>query len=254
MTIMPIKKKNFELYPVNWRKISWWIINVRADNRCEGILEDGTRCEAKNHELHPTTGKTVVLSVAHLDHNPKNSDEDLPEDAPIEQSNLRAFCQRCHNRWDREHRNESIKQTYKVKHGEETEQEGPRSIECIETEGAQLAETEFIETIETAGEEPLDELIIRKSQELQKEYRDILMLPAEQFKTMQVQTRLTICKQKLGVVEKLISISKSLRELDLVKKRFLNEVPVHIPSAPENGPIRGRAIRKFLTHKNGNTP
>src|SRR5436190_7221036 len=105
---MPIKKENFALYPHNWRKISWWIINIRAQNRCEGILENGEHCGAVNKKMHPVTFKKVVLSVAHLDHNPQNSDQDLPPDAPLEQSNMRAFCQRCHNRWDREHRNESI--------------------------------------------------------------------------------------------------------------------------------------------------
>lgn len=37
----------------------------------------------------------VVLTVAHLDHTPENNDP----------TNLRAFCQFCHNRYDRAHRN-----------------------------------------------------------------------------------------------------------------------------------------------------
>src|SRR5262245_21912841 len=102
---MPIKKENLERYPKDWRKISWWIIHVRAANVCEGIYENGDKCLAENHKPHPITGKKVVLSVAHLDHCPENSDQDLtPEEAAdLSKSNMRAFCQLCHNRWDREH-------------------------------------------------------------------------------------------------------------------------------------------------------
>jgi hypothetical protein len=35
----------------------------------------------------------IILTVAHLDHQPENCDE----------SNLLAMCQRCHLRYDREH-------------------------------------------------------------------------------------------------------------------------------------------------------
>lgn len=39
---------------------------------------------------HPETGSKVVLTVAHLDHQPENCADD----------NLRAWCQRCHNVYD----------------------------------------------------------------------------------------------------------------------------------------------------------
>ena len=39
---------------------------------------------------HPETGSTVVLTIAHMDQDPGNNDR----------ANLRALCQRCHNRWD----------------------------------------------------------------------------------------------------------------------------------------------------------
>ena len=39
----------------------------------------------------------VVLTVAHLDHTPENCDP----------SNLRALCQRCHNKYDAKHRAET---------------------------------------------------------------------------------------------------------------------------------------------------
>lgn len=39
----------------------------------------------------------IVLTVAHLDHTPENCSPD----------NLRALCQRCHNRYDAKHRAET---------------------------------------------------------------------------------------------------------------------------------------------------
>jgi len=72
-------------YPGNWEEISKRIRN-RAGNRCEF-------CGAENYKPHPVTGSKVVLTVAHLDHNPQNCADD----------NLRALCQRCHLRYDVEH-------------------------------------------------------------------------------------------------------------------------------------------------------
>lgn len=53
----------------------------------------GPRCAAVHGEPHPVTDSDVVLTVAHLDHDPANN----------ERSNLRAMCQRCHLAYDREH-------------------------------------------------------------------------------------------------------------------------------------------------------
>ena len=39
----------------------------------------------------------IVLTIAHLDHTPEHCNPD----------NLRALCQRCHNRYDAEHRKET---------------------------------------------------------------------------------------------------------------------------------------------------
>lgn len=53
------------------------------------------------HEaLHPDTGSIVVLTVAHLDHVPENCADD----------NLKAMCQRCHNRYDAPMRRAGIRQ------------------------------------------------------------------------------------------------------------------------------------------------
>lgn len=70
------------LYPPNWNQISH-SIRERAGDRCEF-------CGAANHQPHPVTGSRVVLTVAHLDHNPANCAPD----------NLRALCQKCHLTYD----------------------------------------------------------------------------------------------------------------------------------------------------------
>jgi hypothetical protein len=99
--LMPILPENIKRYPLNWRAISNDIRFGRADFRCEcngecGINHGG-RCNERHSSLHSETGNKVVLTVAHLDHQPEN----------CKSGNLKAMCQRCHNRYDREHRNET---------------------------------------------------------------------------------------------------------------------------------------------------
>lgn len=105
---MPIRAGNKQRYPQDWKRIRAAILE-RAKDRCEF-------CGAPNHALGhwgddqfvrvpkriaQTPGICyirgicrkvirIVLTVAHLDHTPENCD---PE-------NLRALCQRCHNRYD----------------------------------------------------------------------------------------------------------------------------------------------------------
>jgi hypothetical protein len=89
---MPIRPCEQSRYPANWREISARI-KARAGFRCEsapGLLP----CRAREGERHPITHSVVVLTVAHLDHQPENCREE----------NLRALCQRCHNRYDHRHR------------------------------------------------------------------------------------------------------------------------------------------------------
>lgn len=71
------------LYPDDWEKISHRIRFERAAGRCEW-------CNASHGDPHPVTGSTVVLTTAHIDHDPSNCDDD----------NLVALCQRCHLRYD----------------------------------------------------------------------------------------------------------------------------------------------------------
>ena len=89
---MPIRPENRARYPANWREISAGV-RAEAGNRCEGSPAYPD-CRAENGEPHPVTGSKVVLTVAHLDHQPEN----------IERANLRAWCQRCHNTYDAPYR------------------------------------------------------------------------------------------------------------------------------------------------------
>lgn len=102
---MPIRPENRARYPKNWAAISLRIRTERAGGRCEcdgrcGI-DHGGRCAAVNRQPHPITGSRVVLTVAHLDHQPENVDD----------ANLMAACQRCHLRYDRDHHRETAAQT-----------------------------------------------------------------------------------------------------------------------------------------------
>jgi hypothetical protein len=85
---MPIRPENKARYPSDWLAISLQVREV-AGWRCEGSPAYPD-CRAANGMPHPVTGSTVVLTVAHLDHDPANCDRD----------NLRAWCQRCHNQYD----------------------------------------------------------------------------------------------------------------------------------------------------------
>jgi 5-methylcytosine-specific restriction endonuclease McrA len=99
---MPIRAENKARYPKNWPQISRRI-RERAGNCCEGspAFPD---CRAENGKPHPVTGSKVVLTVAHLDHQPENVDDD----------NLRAWCQRCHLAYDAPMRRAGIKSRAKA--------------------------------------------------------------------------------------------------------------------------------------------
>ena len=121
---MPIKPENRGRYPANWRQIRAGILE-RAGNRCEacrvpqyavaqwdgerwkltagnayhdqlqyaGSYREARELAAHNSEYwEPGDPKwiVIVLTVAHLDHTPENCDP----------ANLRAWCQRCHLRYD----------------------------------------------------------------------------------------------------------------------------------------------------------
>jgi 5-methylcytosine-specific restriction endonuclease McrA len=114
---MPIRPENRKRYPSNWKSISDDIRRVRARNRCEGSPAYPD-CGAVNGMPHPVTGSLVVLTVAHLDHQPENCD---PE-------NLKAWCQRCHNTYDAEHRRQTRRKDRAVGDLFEKKKDGAKSI------------------------------------------------------------------------------------------------------------------------------
>ncbi len=82
-------------YPDDWEAISEYIRFRRAGNKCE-------RCGAENYKPHPVTGSLVMLTVAHLDHDPENTPslEEIKAGDPRGER-LKALCQRCHLNHDR---------------------------------------------------------------------------------------------------------------------------------------------------------
>jgi len=123
---MPIRPENAARYPKDWKVISLRIRNERANNRCECTGECGVdhAAETKEHDLmpwpsdwpeahldplrcwaiggieHPITDSKVILTVAHL---PGREIEQCTDD------DLKAMCQRCHNRMDAPMRRAGIK-------------------------------------------------------------------------------------------------------------------------------------------------
>lgn len=108
---MPIRESEKSRYPANWPEIRERI-RARAGDKCEecGVPNHavGYRDSAGNFYeedgqsyIPDDIGKaiTIVCTVAHLDHTPENCDD----------SNLRFWCQRCHNTYDAPHRAARIK-------------------------------------------------------------------------------------------------------------------------------------------------
>ena len=119
---MPIKPENKGRYPADWKQIRAQIL-ARAQHKCEkcGVpnrerIVRGLGTDADTYmngsaevfdantserlgQIHMSDYNCngnwidVVLTIAHLDHQPENC---APE-------NLRAWCQRCHLRYDAQH-------------------------------------------------------------------------------------------------------------------------------------------------------
>ncbi len=127
---MPVKPENLARYPADWPEIRERILTRAGQRRGPyGRIDEEAKCEECGVENHiygyydearrfvpvgrePTQEwdaialdghKTfrIVLTVAHLGHAPENCADD----------NLRAWCQRCHNRYYRAHRNKTAKAT-----------------------------------------------------------------------------------------------------------------------------------------------
>lgn len=68
---MPIRESEKARYPTDWRIVSV-LIRERARGRCEGGSPAFPECRAYAGEEHPETGSIVVLTVAHLNHQPED--------------------------------------------------------------------------------------------------------------------------------------------------------------------------------------
>ena len=99
----PIRASERDRYPKDWRAISQRI-KARSGGLCESVPGQ-PGCGAVHGQRHPITKAIVVLTVAHLDHNPENCADE----------NLRALCQRCHNRYDQKHRQKNAATTRRTK-------------------------------------------------------------------------------------------------------------------------------------------
>ena len=107
---MPIRPENKHLYPKNWPKIRCKILARAACCESCGVKNYERGIRDKKGTLWPLDGLLsvfedtgsmidgkvikIVLTIAHLDHDPTNNDHE----------NLRALCQKCHNNHDAEHR------------------------------------------------------------------------------------------------------------------------------------------------------
>src|ERR1039458_336257 len=97
---MPIRPENKLRYPKDWPAISKRI-RERADNLCEHCdVPNGSRRENSAGKM-----VTIVLTVAHLDHQPENCADE----------NLAALCQKCHNSYDAPVRAAGIKARRRAK-------------------------------------------------------------------------------------------------------------------------------------------
>lgn len=133
---MPIRPENRELYPANWKELREGIL-LRANNQCEkcrapngaGIargtgkdactymLDDGQVFDdesgeflgyARGSEYDAARHPRVVLTIAHLDHNPATADPAM----------LRAWCQQCHLRYDAAQHAETRRRTREAQSGQ----------------------------------------------------------------------------------------------------------------------------------------
>lgn len=78
---MPI---NYNEYPADWATIRKRILK-RANNQCEF-------CGIPNYSIKKN-GTKVILTIAHLDHDHRNTE--------IKDNRLKALCQSCHLNYDR---------------------------------------------------------------------------------------------------------------------------------------------------------
>lgn len=97
---------DYKNYPANWKSEIVPRIRERAGNKCEwcGVLNlsvgfrkpDSTFIQLRpNDNTDMVKVIKIVCTVMHLNHDLSDSSDE----------NLKFACQRCHNRYDRSHRN-----------------------------------------------------------------------------------------------------------------------------------------------------
>ena len=135
---MPIRPDLKPLYPDTWEEIRTKIL-TRAGNRCERCyLNNGAfGLRDKKGAFHHSwewdhkafddddyfdgaKPFTVVLTIAHLDHDVTNNDgmENGGPALPVDDANLLALCCQCHNRHDGSHRQINRGLTLDTKRGQ----------------------------------------------------------------------------------------------------------------------------------------
>lgn len=105
---MPIRPENRHRYGYDWPEFSRLIRFERAKGRCEceGECGRGThkgRCPNKHGEAAYGTGSKVILTVAHLTHEPECREPDK----------VKAMCQGCHLHYDKHHHAQTAYRTRK---------------------------------------------------------------------------------------------------------------------------------------------
>lgn len=110
--MMPISRENMKRYPGGGIHSKEWqairaAIKARSGDCCEGSPRWPT-CEAVNGAPHPATGSKVVLTVAHLDHDPSITDLER----------MRHWCQRCHLVYDSAHHQANATITRSTRRGQ----------------------------------------------------------------------------------------------------------------------------------------
>jgi hypothetical protein len=106
---MPV---DYSKYPKDWKLISR-AIRERSGGQCECEGECGLhrtnpgprRCTERNGEFAKWANGKIVLTVAHMNHQPMDC---RPE-------NLKAMCQRCHLRYDVDHHKKNSAATRRAK-------------------------------------------------------------------------------------------------------------------------------------------
>ena len=106
---------DYARYPPNWPEIRARILE-RAEQQCECEgecgLHPGRRCEERNGTPAKWARGSVVLTIAHLDHDETNWQ--------VRDERLRAMCQRCHLRYDQPRHTANARKTRLQKQGQLT--------------------------------------------------------------------------------------------------------------------------------------